>query len=228
LSVDGIPLQSQGSTFPGSQSIPAWSSPAGSGSRGWCGRRRRPLRRHRATRRCEAPQRPRALGRLGILPRPCGIFRRLSGAERVCSRPLIGALRHGLGQPLVRDRVRSATARADGLAERSITGKPVIGRNRTGTTPLPDGGERVSRLRCSGEVSGSGAANRGTHFNGPHRKVPLARYTNCQRRASLILCPKLLRCAGPTHRGSQFRGSMLPIGLSPSTDHRVHGLAVVG
>jgi hypothetical protein len=169
LSVDRIPLQPQGSTIRGSRSMPAWSPPASSGTRGWCASRRRRLRRHRATRRCEGPRRPRS-GSLGILPRPCGIFRRPSGAERVRSRPLIGALRPGLGQPVARHRVRSATARADALAERSITGKPVIRRNRTETTPFPVGGERVSRLRCWGGSLRLGSSESRHSFQRPTLK----------------------------------------------------------
>ncbi len=48
------------------------------------------------------------------------------------------------------------------------------------------------------EVSGSGAANRSTHFSRPHRQAPVGRYVNCQARARLMLRRKLLRCVGQT------------------------------
>src|SRR5215831_2333532 len=71
---------------------------------------------------------------------------------------------------------------------------PVSEATGWGRLRLRVGGERFSRLRFWGKVSGEGAADRGTHFSRPHRQAPVGRYMNCQMRERLMLRPKLLRC----------------------------------
>src|SRR5262249_16920087 len=55
------------------------------------------------------------------------------------------------------------------------------------------GGERSSRLRLSGEVSDSGAANRGLPFRRPHRRTADGRSMNGPLRARLKLRSQWLR-----------------------------------
>src|SRR5262249_48163354 len=71
---------------------------------------------------------------------------------------------------------------------------PVSEETGWGRPRLRVGGERFSRLRFSGKVSGEGAADRGTRFSLPHRQAAVGTYMNGQSRTRLMLRSKLLRC----------------------------------